>query len=252
LKPVGPAENFLYSLGITHAHEIDIEAIAWAAGARVRDGRLASCEARIIGFQDQAIITVRGVGDWRRRRFSIAHELGHWHYHRGRSSLCRPSEIGNPASNNSVERQADNYAADLLMPSYIFKELMGHSSPCSFEIIDDLSEQFSTSRVATALRYVYLTQLPCILICHDAKGRRWFQRSRMASDRWFPRSELDANSHALEVLLKRTRQNRPLKIGAQAWFDRRDAERHYVFEHSRASFGDEILTLVTLSSDMAA
>ncbi|WP_428685814.1 ImmA/IrrE family metallo-endopeptidase [Sphingopyxis sp.] len=193
---------------------------------------------------------MRGAGDWRRRRFSIAHELGHWHYHRGRSSLCRPSEIGNPASSNSAERQADNYAADLLMPSYIFKAMMGVSSPSSFEVIDDLSAQFSTSRVATALRYVSLTELPCILICHDVRGRRWFQRSRTASDQWFPRSELDASSRALEVLHKRTRQYRPSKIGAHVWFDRRDAERHCVFEHTRASFGGEILTLLTLSSNM--
>ena len=138
------------------------------------------------------------------------------------------------------------------MPSYIFGEMVSQSSPSSFELIDDLSEQFSTSRVATALRYVSLTQLPCILICHGVKGRRWFQRSRAASDQWFPRSELDASSRALEILHKRIRQDRPLKIGAHAWFDRRDAERYHVFEHSRASFGGEVLTLITLHPDMAA
>ena len=78
MKGLGQAEKLLQSLGVTSPDEIDIEAIAWTMGAKVRNGILESCEARIIGFRNQAIITVKGDGDPRRRRFSIAHELGHY------------------------------------------------------------------------------------------------------------------------------------------------------------------------------
>ncbi len=90
------AEQVLQSFGVTNPEDIDIEAIAWALGAKVRYDVLESCEARIIGFKDRAIITVKNEGDSRRRRFSIAHELGHWQHHRGRSSICRASDIGSP------------------------------------------------------------------------------------------------------------------------------------------------------------
>ena len=77
------AEELLQDLGVTEPDEIDLEAIAFYAGARVRYRALDGCEARIVGTNDQAIISVGLHSPRRRQRFSIAHELGHWHHHRG-------------------------------------------------------------------------------------------------------------------------------------------------------------------------
>jgi Zn-dependent peptidase ImmA (M78 family) len=71
------AERLLHDLGITEPKEIDLEAIAFHAGARVRRQPLDGCEARIVGHGDRAIITVNARSSYRRNRFSIAHELGH-------------------------------------------------------------------------------------------------------------------------------------------------------------------------------
>ena len=79
-----PAEETLRELGVTDPKDIDIEAIAWCLGARVTYRPLDRCEARITGNGDQAIITVNSRSPWRRRRYSVAHELGHWKYDRGR------------------------------------------------------------------------------------------------------------------------------------------------------------------------
>lgn len=83
-----PAERLLIELGIEAPREIDLEAIAWDAGAEVRFASLDSCEARIIGYGNRAIITVEESSIPTRKRFSIGHELGHWKYHRGRSFVC--------------------------------------------------------------------------------------------------------------------------------------------------------------------
>jgi hypothetical protein len=53
-----PAERVLQELGISEPTEIDLEAIAFHLGARVRFRRLEGCEARIIGCNDTAIITI--------------------------------------------------------------------------------------------------------------------------------------------------------------------------------------------------
>lgn len=58
-----PAEALLRSLGVAQPADIDLEAIAWSVGAKVRDAVLESCEARIIGYRDRAIITVQQGGD---------------------------------------------------------------------------------------------------------------------------------------------------------------------------------------------
>ena len=111
---LSPAERVLQELGITDPGEIDLEAVAWHLGARIRLAELDGCEARITGYHNRAIIRVDQRTRRRRRRFSIAHELGHWCHHRGRMLVCRAEDIGshNPGT-PEIERVADRYAADL-------------------------------------------------------------------------------------------------------------------------------------------
>ncbi len=247
MRSFSQAEKLLQSFGITSPGEIDIEAIAWEMGVQVRNGTLESCEARIIGFHDRAIITVKAGGDPRRRRFSIAHELGHWKHHRGRSSICRASEIGSPGQRGAaIERQADGYAADLLMPAYLFRPLAAAHSRPSFDAIDALAEAFGTSRLATALRFVDLSPWPCLIVCHGQSGRRWFRRNASIPEHWFPRDDLDPESSAMDVLYGRTDRARPTLIGADAWFDRWNADRFELTEECIRSFGSDVLALLTL------
>jgi len=99
------AERLLRSLGVTEPEEIDLEALAWHMGVvKVKYRELDGCEARIVGLGDQAIITVDNRAIPRRRRFSLAHELGHWHLHRGKTLLCRHEDIGERRDGNDAER----------------------------------------------------------------------------------------------------------------------------------------------------
>ena len=105
------AEAFLQELGITEPEEIDLEAITYDVGARVRIRPLCGCEAHILGCGGQAIITVKQVSSARRKRFSIAHELGHWRFHRGKTLVCHVDEY-RPRDAQSPEKVADSYAAE--------------------------------------------------------------------------------------------------------------------------------------------
>ena len=72
-----PAERILRELGIETPEGIDLEAIAWTLGAAVNYRPLDQCEAMIVGGSKRAIITVSSNAIPSRRRFSIAHEIGH-------------------------------------------------------------------------------------------------------------------------------------------------------------------------------
>src|SRR5690349_18570970 len=109
-----PAEQLLQELGVTEPDEIDLEAIAYHVGAHVRYRPLDGCEAHIIGYGNSAIITVDTKSSFSRQRFSIAHELGHWHHHRGQSLICRAKE-STPYDTRGPEPLANVYAADILM-----------------------------------------------------------------------------------------------------------------------------------------
>ena len=114
------AERILHSLGITTPQEIDLEAIAWTQGAVVNYRPLESCEARIVGSSRRAVISVNSRSPEKRRRFSLAHELGHWHNDRGRILFCDKHDIGNyAASALNPEKLADVFASDLVLPNFL-------------------------------------------------------------------------------------------------------------------------------------
>jgi IrrE N-terminal-like domain len=248
VTPYTPAEETLRELGVTDPKDIDIEAIAWCLGARVKFRPLDRCEARIAGNGDQAIITVNSRSSWRRRRFSVAHELGHWKYDRGRILVCRSDEIGRSGHNYPMaERAADSYAAQLLMPAYIFDPIARAHSKLTFQTVNTIAELFETSVTATAIRLVEGRHSPALLVCHSPNGRKWFTRSPDVPDRWFPQDDLDAESFAFGVLFgNQPNDPMPRKIGADAWFDRRDADRYEVQEQTFRTGDDEILTLVLI------
>lgn len=55
-----------------------------------------------------------------RRRFTVAHEIGHWICHCRRSGgdeiLCRAADVATEAPADPREREANVFAAELLMP----------------------------------------------------------------------------------------------------------------------------------------
>jgi uncharacterized protein DUF955 len=241
------AERLLQELGITEPNEIDVNAIAFHTGACVRHRALEGCEARIIGTGARAIITVNSASNYHRKRFSIAHELGHWHHHRGQCLVCRADEY-RPRDGLSPERIADSYAADLLMPNYLFRPLAWQHAKLTFKAVSALAETFSTSQTATAIRFVESDHTPALLICHGSNGRKWFTRAPCVPTKWFPQDNLSAESFAFGVLFgQRPDDAVPRRIRADAWFDRREAERFEVHEQTFRTGSDEILSLVFLS-----
>jgi hypothetical protein len=242
-----PAESLLQELGVTEPAEIDLEAIAFYVGARVRCLPLDGCEARIIGRDNAAIITVNQRSSYPRKRFSIAHELGHWRHHRGKALVCRAEEI-RPRDPTSPERVADVYAADLLMPHYLFRPIARQHPKLTFKTVSTLGSIFHTSQTATAIRLVESDHSPALLVCHCTQGRKWFTRSPAVPTRWFPKDTLDADSFAFGVLHGgNPDDSMPRKTGADAWFDRWEAANHEVHEQTIRTGDDEILTLVLIS-----
>ena len=244
-----PAEDLLKNYGINQPIEIDLEAIAHCEGVQVKYRELKGYEARLVGYENKAIATITTSTKLTRQRFSLGHELGHWHHHRGRSFECRVNEdVMSDKKKSNVERVADEYSADLLMPSYIFTPLASQYSRAEFNGIEELSNTFKTSLTSTAFRFIDANVLPCMLICHAPNGRKWFKTTRDVPKRWFPKGQLDAESFAMDALYKNSTQRKPNLIGAECWFDRYDANRYDIYEQSR-KLGEVVYTLLTFEDD---
>jgi len=125
-------------------------------------------------------IFYQGVGSGRpegRVNFSLAHELGHYYLHNAYllSGASHNSE-SDFASKNPMERQADEFAAALLMPRDLFAARVKRLSRgiCTLKDICRLSEhEFCTSVTSTALRYCKCDFEACALILSRAGRILW-------------------------------------------------------------------------------
>jgi len=252
MQKLTPSEQLLQSLGITEPDEIDLEAIAWDQGAEIKYRTLDGCEARILGAGNKAIITIdENVYD-RRKRFSIGHELGHWHHHRGKSFACRTEDIGNYAGTGSVgeaEKVADKYSANLLLPRYIFTEVVKDFKQPTFETIFAIADIFNVSKTCTALRYVDHGNHPCMLVCYTQNGRKWFRASKDVPRKLFPHNQLDHETEAIEVLFKKKDKTNRVTASGDSWFNWRQADRYEVCEETVRFTEGETLTLLTWKNE---
>jgi Zn-dependent peptidase ImmA (M78 family) len=147
------AERILQSLGIADPQEIDLDAIAWTQGAVVNYRPLDGCEARILGSARKAVISVNSRSPEHRRRFSLAHELGHWHHHRGWVLFCGKDDIGNFANDAlNPERHADIFASDLILPNYLLIPRIQKLKRVTLAAAREISHEFCASLTATLLK----------------------------------------------------------------------------------------------------
>ncbi|MDP2374404.1 ImmA/IrrE family metallo-endopeptidase [Reyranella sp.] len=242
-----PAERLLLSLGIASPKEIDLEAIAWHLGAVVKYRPLDGCEALIVGLQKRAVISVNSRSLRVRQRFSIGHEIGHWHFHRGQILLCSSKDVENPGSPLNPERQADDFASDLILPGYMLRPVLQKERRVTLSFARDVGNAFDASVTATLLKIVKSNQFPLVVACYSAAGRRWWARADMVPGWWFPKRDLDDQTFAHELLSGRSSEDRfPRKIGADAWFDFRQCDRFEVQEQSMSLPNGEVLSVLTI------
>ncbi|WP_077145893.1 ImmA/IrrE family metallo-endopeptidase [Sphingopyxis sp. KK2] len=248
--PFTHPERLLKSFGIRQPDEIDLEAIAWELGAKIRFRALNTCEARLVGANGKAIITVDARMPVTRRRFSIGHEIGHWCHHRGRCLVCRPEDIGGVGSRRAddPERVADEYASDLILPRYLLTPLLRDVPRLTVDALVEVAVEFKASRTATLRKIVDIDRYPVMMVCSSRSKRRYFRGSPSVPDKWFPRNEVSPESSAFDMLFgSATEQSAPRPVKATAWFDRQDAGGFMLQEQSFGLPGNEVMTVLTFT-----
>ena len=245
---VTAAERILLGLGISDPKEIDLEAIAWSRGAVVEYRRLDRCDATIVGSKRRAVIAVNTLSSPERRRFSIGHELGHWHHHQGRILFCGAKDVENPDDDAlNPERHADEFASDLILPSYLLHPRLKKIKRMTLAAARDIGTEFEASVTATLIKIVQANRYPLVVVCHNKKKRRWFRRAEMIPGWWFPLEQLDRATFAADMLFNGgPEQNWPRKIGADAWFGFRNCDRFEIEEQSFMLPNDQVLTVLTI------
>lgn len=217
-------------LGITEPEDIKVEAIAQYCRASVRYKLLEGCEARITGYGNRAIISVNKWSLRERQRFSIGHELGHWMCDQGSIAFsCAQKVFATEWTSDSPERRANRYAADLLLPDFMFRPL-AKEREITFATVRDLAAKFQTSLIATTIRLVETGWLPSMAVCNERGKRRWFVRDPDVS--LWPLEQPGRDTIAYDLLHGSDLSESPTAVCADGWIDHPDAHRYELQEDS--------------------
>jgi hypothetical protein len=238
-----PAE-ILSDLGIRQPKDLDIEAIAMHCAALIQYKPLSGCEARIMGLDDSAIITINVNSSPERKRFSGGHELGHWMRDRGTATFqCNEQMFVREWSEDNPEKRANRFAADLLLPAKMFRPL-SKDQPITFATVEKLADLFKMSISATAIRLVEYGSYPAMLICNTAAGRQWYVASSTVNGKLWPVDRLGQSTVAAALLQGRTPASGPQDKRAEQWIKNFRADQYWVKEDSMLWANQSVLSLI--------
>jgi len=160
----------------------NIDDLAFAMDIDVREGGLEDADAWLFRRKNgKGIIRLNSnTFNRQRRRFSIAHELGHWEMHPNlkQGKFCTAENLSDYIK-SPEEIEANWFAATLLMPRFMIRDYIT-GGDADFKLIDRITDEFKTSRTAAARRFIELTTQRAILISSTNGKVNWHVKSPAA------------------------------------------------------------------------
>lgn len=216
----------------------DLAALCKELGLRVEEVPTRGFDGALIRSKtsQKGIVAIKAsIREYSRKRFTIAHEIGHFviPHHRLLKNVCEERKIDSFDSKlNRPEIEANEFAAELLLPSAVLTKRF-NLKEFSLSEISAVATDFQTSLTATVRSFLRLTSLPCAMVWSSDNQARWCARSD--SFRFFlPLAELPAEGSFAAKLFKGG--NAPsgfAPVPPEVWLDREAAENvETLLEHS--------------------
>ncbi len=175
LSAIHKAREIVKELCIEDASHIDISSIAFMRGAIVKEEPMKGADGRLAALGGTGLITVReDILEEGKKRFVIAHELGHHELHRHQipAISCTDRAFREWSYRNPIETEANYFASEILMPEEIFKKSIG-GRELKPDLLRALCKEFKMSLTATAIRFATLRP-EYALVCSTPKEILWF------------------------------------------------------------------------------
>jgi len=172
--------QLLDELRIQDPSEIDVELIAASKGVSVIYKPLNNEEGHLFRTDDIGLIAVDESAlasyKW---RFVVAHELGHYLAHPtlDQFKLCTDTDLNSWYQNSGYEPEANQFAAELLMPTPFIKPRCDVNRP-SLRDVKKLAKRFQTSLTSTAIRFVEFCPEPCAVVYSTAGTVEWTSKTK--------------------------------------------------------------------------
>ncbi len=178
---IGAARALHARFHVRRARAVRVELIAAECGAYTLSRHAGRADARVVRAGDVAYL---GIADhaWGtpRARFSIAHELAHHLLHRDFDGLASIHGQPRTGREHRVERQADKFAVELLLPYAIVAPLCAMALP-ALKDVGALARTFETSLTVAGRRWASLSPAACAFV--ESRGDEIVRAKRSAAFR---------------------------------------------------------------------
>jgi hypothetical protein len=214
--------------------------IAPRLGLEIRDVNADGFDGALIRARELpvgAIVIRKSIREGGRKNFTLAHEIGHFLLpgHDQTALICTKADVGNWGDGSKeIEREADEFAAELLMPSALVQRIIRAAAP-SLQLIEKIAGQFHTSLSAAAWRYCDLAKEPCAIVWSGGKGIVWSKRSETFALCLHKGTPLNKATFAFRAFDGQAVPKQPQEVPANGWISANDlAENAKLWEQSKA------------------
>lgn len=220
-NPIEAARELHSSIGWSNPNDYTLEEVANAIGIMIRKEHIEGSDGRILIDGNSAILTVDSEITYApKKNFIIAHEIGHFLLHKSITPLFSETyqTLSEWHKNGPHEKQANQFAAEFLMPENLFKEKLAKRK-LNITLIQEMSNYFKTSLTATFLRYTSQGDFPLMIVFIENGHVKW---KSCSIDFPFPFITVDSEVPPLTVagdyFYKSQYENEPEKVDAIEWF----------------------------------
>jgi len=170
------AKSTLDDCGLDDPTQFPLNEIILGRKAFYEEVPLDGKDGEIVSYHGKSIIHVNSEIPFEtRKRFAAAHELGHYEMHRHLHPVFTDTEevMMNWYKAGPQETEANEFAAEFLMPSEVFyKEC--ERKKFGPDVIEHLANRFQVSKTAAILKFVKRGNHPVVIVyCKDNRMKWW-------------------------------------------------------------------------------
>jgi hypothetical protein len=200
----------------------DVSAVAAQLNLEVKDVQAEGFEGALLRAKEMpvgAIAISSSIRELGRRNFTIAHEVGHFLIpgHDQGESVCTSLDIGNwRDTSKQRERDADEFAAELLMPR-IHVQPVAKAEPPSIQLISKIANLCNASLSASAWRFCDLVSERCAIVWSSNRTVQWSRSSEEFRFGIRRGMQIEKGTFAFECHSGRQPPNQPAPVKAHLW-----------------------------------
>lgn len=164
---------------VKYLRQIDLKVLIQSRGAFYEEISMDGKDGRIVSHGGKSIISLnKAITDPGKKRFTAAHELGHFELHKNLTvGADTQYELCNWYHSGSHEKEANEFASELLMPSALF-ENQCKNQKFGPKLLVSLADIFLVSRTAAILKFLKTGNHPVMIVCTQSNKIRWWKMSK--------------------------------------------------------------------------